>query len=186
MQLYFEVELCQVKMDPTRLKKLAEERLTLLRRICCTFTLMLAHSHRHIITHRVYRYYILLPQWNLQTLLYCVFQKSPMFEDWDDAGEGVRPAEAAADVIGVAGVCFEMNETKRYSKMDPETLELHHKCKKMSVLSIFFGESSPCLAVRSSYCPGFVKWSSEFGKPTAIEDSRTRGWILLASLEGQG
>lgn len=51
MQLYFEVELCQVKMDPTRLKKLAEERLTLLRRICCTFTLVLAHGH--IITHRV-------------------------------------------------------------------------------------------------------------------------------------
>ena len=33
-----------------------------------------------------------------------------MFED------GVRPAEAATDVGGVAGVCFEMNKMKRYSR----------------------------------------------------------------------
>jgi len=33
-----------------------------------------------------------------------------------ESDEGVRPAEAAADVVGVAGVCFEMNKMKRYSK----------------------------------------------------------------------
>ena len=59
--------------------------------------------------------------------------------------------------MGVAGVCFEMNEMKRYSKMDRETLDVH-------MLAIPFGESSPYLAVRSSYCPGFMKGSSEFQK----------------------
>lgn len=116
--IVFEVELCQVKMDPTRLKKLAEEQLTLLHRICCTFTLMLAR--RHIITHRVLYIGItsFLPQWNLQAL-YIVCSKRVQclrIETMQESDEGVRPAEAAADVVGVAGVCFEMNEMKRYSK----------------------------------------------------------------------
>ena len=41
--------------------------------------------------------------------------------------------------------------------MDRETLDVH-------MLAIPFGESSPYLAVRSSYCPGFMKGSSEFQK----------------------
>ena len=46
--------LADVKTDPTRLKKLAEERPTLLSRICYTFTFMFAHTHTHTHTHKAH------------------------------------------------------------------------------------------------------------------------------------
>lgn len=132
-------------MDPTRLKKLAEERLTLLRRICCTFTLMLAR--RHIITHRVYRYDMVLHPFcrsgTSKLFISCVPKESNVW--------GLRWCRSQTKELGQQKPQQMLLVSQEFAlkwikwrgtpKMDRETLDTHHKCRKILVLSIPFGES---------------------------------------------
>ena len=133
-------------MDPTRLKKLAEERLTLLRRICCTFALMLAH--RHIITHRVL--YIGITSFcrsgTSKLFISCVPKESNAWglrwcrSQTKELGQQ-KPQQMLVVSREFALKWIKWRGTPGTPKMDRETLDVHHKCRKILVLSIPFGES---------------------------------------------